>query len=98
MEGSFECRCYKGYYKAEDEVSCVDIDECSCVDYPKVLQDRIYDLTCEENGGCEHICNNANGTFGCGCNEGYELKSNGKNCRNVNECETGRVKNTKNFE
>ena len=32
------------------------------------------------NGGCDHVCHEAPGTFVCTCNEGFELKSDGLNC------------------
>ena len=30
------------------------------------------------NGGCEHTCNNTDGSFSCSCNTGYQLS--GKHC------------------
>ena len=38
------------------------------------------------NGGCDQICTNKHGTFKCSCKRGYRLGSNGKTCRNINEC------------
>ena len=32
------------------------------------------------NGGCEHLCNNNNGSYACECNEGFFLDGNGKTC------------------
>ena len=32
------------------------------------------------NGGCQHTCNNINGSFYCTCNDGYTLNPDGKNC------------------
>ena len=32
------------------------------------------------NGGCDHSCNNTEGSFSCDCNDGYQLRSNGLNC------------------
>ena len=32
------------------------------------------------NGGCEHNCTNAIGSFNCSCGTGYELDGNGLNC------------------
>ena len=31
-------------------------------------------------GGCQHICNNIDGSYYCSCNDGYTLKSDGKYC------------------
>ena len=33
-----------------------------------------------DNGGCEQICTNANGSFACNCMVGYLLDENGFNC------------------
>ena len=32
------------------------------------------------NGGCAHRCVNSAGSFGCECNTGYVLLSDGKSC------------------
>ena len=34
----------------------------------------------DDNGGCQHICNNTGGSFHCSCNPGYSLNEGGKNC------------------
>ncbi|KAK6188930.1 hypothetical protein SNE40_005004 [Patella caerulea] len=37
-------------------------------------------------GGCQHQCVNTFMSYYCVCNSGYELESNKRNCRNINEC------------
>ena len=32
------------------------------------------------NGGCEHSCSNADGSYTCSCNSGFKLKANGLTC------------------
>ena len=32
------------------------------------------------NGGCEHTCDNVDGSFQCGCDTGYMLGADGLNC------------------
>ncbi|XP_028408849.1 scavenger receptor cysteine-rich type 1 protein M130-like isoform X2 [Dendronephthya gigantea] len=51
--GSFSCECKKGY--TGNNVTCVDIDECSTFD------------NCHQNA----FCNNTIGSFHCTCNDGY---------------------------
>ena len=36
------------------------------------------------NGGCAHVCNNTEGSFSCGCNEGYLLNSDETSCDGKN--------------
>ncbi|XP_017844210.1 multiple epidermal growth factor-like domains protein 6 [Drosophila busckii] len=38
------------------------------------------------NGGCSHLCVNAEGSFKCSCPAGYELAANAKDCEDINEC------------
>lgn len=40
----------------------------------------------ENNGNCEKICQNTHGSYECSCPEGFRLKSDGKNCEDINEC------------
>ena len=42
-----------------------------------------------DNGGCEHICTNTEGSFQCSCNDGYTLQSDGTNCTDDDECSLG---------
>ena len=32
------------------------------------------------NGDCEHICTNNDGSYECSCNPGYEIGNDGKSC------------------
>ena len=34
----------------------------------------------QNNGGCEHICNNTDGSFFCTCGDGYILNDDGRQC------------------
>lgn len=33
-----------------------------------------------ENGGCQNICVNSEGSYRCECSQGYALQSDGMNC------------------
>ena len=35
----------------------------------------------ENNGGCQQVCNNIPGSLQCSCKPGYELDTDGINCR-----------------
>ena len=39
--------------------------------------------------GCSQLCVNTNGSFFCGCNEGYTLTEDGRTCGDINECLAG---------
>ena len=36
------------------------------------------------NGGCDHDCNNTDGSFVCSCDSGYQLDNNSLNCSGKN--------------
>lgn len=45
---------------------------------------------CEvNNGGCEHICTNTDGSYECSCYDGYALNTDGHTCSDVDECALG---------
>ncbi|MGH0185250.1 UNVERIFIED_CONTAM: hypothetical protein FKN15_017365 [Acipenser sinensis] len=66
--GSYHCYCQKGFVlNQQDKTTCEDIDECSLQDSPSL---------------CSYRCVNSPGSFHCACPDlGYELASNGRNCR-----------------
>ena len=35
------------------------------------------------NGGCEYSCSNTDGSYKCGCQPGFKLKSNGHDCEGI---------------
>ncbi|XP_064612925.1 uncharacterized protein LOC135476735 isoform X2 [Liolophura sinensis] len=39
------------------------------------------------NGGCEHQCENTEGSFRCRCSSGYLLAEDGKACTDLDECQ-----------
>ncbi|PIK57901.1 putative fibrillin-1 isoform X5 [Apostichopus japonicus] len=54
-----------------DGVMCYDRDECSEMFFAS---------------RCDHICINTLGSFRCDCGEGFKLESDGRSCRDINEC------------
>lgn len=38
------------------------------------------------NGGCNHICEDTDGSFVCKCRPGYRLSSNKRTCDDIDEC------------
>ena len=34
----------------------------------------------DDNGGCEQICNNSEGSYSCNCNDGYSADLDGTGC------------------
>ncbi|XP_065890335.1 uncharacterized protein [Dysidea avara] len=47
-------------------------------------------LCSSNNGGCDHNCADRTSGPVCTCNSGYELQSDKKSCRDINECNTNR--------
>lgn len=39
-----------------------------------------------DNGGCDQICENIEGSFYCDCEEGFVLSDDGATCVDVDEC------------
>lgn len=40
------------------------------------------------NGGCEHSCSNADGSYTCSCNSGFKLNANGLTCEGKHKSRT----------
>lgn len=71
-EGSYECTCPSGYDLAEDEKTCVDIDECSIV-----AEEGEYGAAYKL---CSHGCLNTEGSFLCLCPPMLHLSDDGRTC------------------
>ena len=41
----------------------------------------------EYNGGCQHNCTNANGSYSCSCRAGYKLTDDDHNCTENSLCD-----------
>ena len=35
---------------------------------------------------CDHFCENTNGSYACGCSEGYEISNDSRTCKGFNLC------------
>ncbi|XP_067946456.1 fibrillin-1-like [Watersipora subatra] len=65
------CSCHEGYELSEDEVTCIDSNEC-------LREDR---------GGCSQGCSNTIGSYSCFCGIGYSLNTTTlTTCDNIDEC------------
>ena len=69
--GSYYCNCNTGYHFIDNSTT-ICIGRYSCEKY---LMCQLCFLDTNEclsnNGGCEQVCTNTNGTFYCTCNHGY---------------------------
>ena len=70
LVGSYECVCRPGYEQAENDVQCVNINECQNPDVHK----------------CHHDCLDNQGSFECRCNDGYDLQADNRTCVERNHC------------
>ncbi|TKS69635.1 Fibrillin-1 MP340 [Collichthys lucidus] len=93
--GSYQCSCTYGHILAGNGHSC--IAECP-PGYRKgpattaenktahVLKEQCEDINeCEEEG-CEGQCLNLPGSHRCICPKGYRVQSDGRRCKDINEC------------
>ncbi|XP_071482117.1 uncharacterized protein [Diadema antillarum] len=75
LNGMEMCVCSSGYrLNASDITTCIDIDECTDVEFPDM---------------CDQNCTNTIGGYNCSCNSGYSLNSDGRTCSDINECLDG---------
>ncbi|XP_015781085.1 fibulin-1-like [Tetranychus urticae] len=72
-QGSYICSCSPGYRLADDEKTCIDIDECA----ENIAKMAFF---------CEGRCNNTEGSYVCSCPEGFQARDN-RFCDDINECE-----------
>lgn len=71
--GSYQCTCNTGYTLAEDNRTCVDIDECEMWENNKQANKYL----------CLGTCLNIPGSFECRCPLGYTLGSDKKTCQGI---------------
>ncbi|WAR19223.1 MATN2-like protein [Mya arenaria] len=89
IEGGFTCSCTQGYLLDEDNKTCSDIDECGLeTDDCSQLCTNIEDEDeCKVNThNCGQLCFNTDGSFNCGCRDGYLLTDDNTTCVDVDEC------------
>jgi len=70
----YTCACNEGY--EGNGFSCINIDECAQEEYPCGDVDNSF-------------CVNTEGSFVCGCQDGYKLAKNRRKCNDINECRRG---------
>jgi len=65
-------------------------EECDEVDCDALCdEDQDGNEECDvDNGGCDHICTNTDGSRTCSCNTGYTLSGDGMTCDDIDECST----------
>nr|WBB28751.1 fibrillin 2-like protein [Yponomeuta cagnagella] len=75
--GGYRCTCSRGYRLSGDNSStCTDVDECA--------------ETAGRGGRlCAGDCVNVPGSYRCACPGGYKASDDGRNCIDIDECETG---------
>ncbi|XP_077862299.1 uncharacterized protein LOC100367189 [Saccoglossus kowalevskii] len=67
----------------EDGSVCVAPDTCSCPPGYELDDGECEDIDeCDtaNDGGCEHDCENTDGSYHCECDEGYTLNEDGRSC------------------
>lgn len=82
-EGSYTCTCDgTGYEVDDDGVTCVgELLYMVCEGFNECLFIILDINECDKsNGGCDHKCNNTDGSFNCYCNNGFVLDSDNIGC------------------
>lgn len=75
--GSFECLCQAGYVLTDDNINCIDIDECSAPILNHCNVDFIQGMTCL----------NQPGSYTCTCISGYIHDPVENSCLDIDECQ-----------
>ena len=80
--GSFMCGCEQGFTLDNDGVSCNGEDLALYFHGKTIVSSFSLDVDeCKmDMHGCTQLCANNEGSFRCGCNEGYVLDTNGFSC------------------
>ncbi|XP_061422346.1 fibulin-1-like [Lethenteron reissneri] len=74
------CACNNGYIlNGTSKTDCINVNECS-------ISVANRQTPCDSNYG---TCSDTIGSFTCGCVSGYTIGSDGRTCKDVNECEIG---------
>ena len=70
-DGSFDCECYNGYDFTENSTTlCIGTFK-NFNNYFSCHHNLDIDECIVNNGGCQEICTNTNGSFYCSCPSGY---------------------------
>ncbi|XP_037034819.1 fibrillin-1 isoform X2 [Bradysia coprophila] len=76
VNGGFECFCPDGFDIADDERTCLDIDECE--------MESDYDVTDDQEtyaqSPCSHECVNTHGSYLCLCPDNFHLQYDHRTC------------------
>ncbi len=81
-EGSFQCSCREGYFLTADNLSCEGKLGLFMPTYKTIHFLYLPDVNeCQmNNGGCDQICINTNGSTLCSCEAGYSLGADNLSC------------------
>ena len=82
-EGSFFCNCSDGFLLNIDGKACTGYATIIryLINYRKLFALLDINECLGPDHGCEYSCENAVGSFTCGCDVGFELNTDGRTCR-----------------
>ena len=86
-EGSFQCSCDSGFTLDDDGLNCNGKIHSNIISYrvPFAFYKSDVDECDVDNGGCDQICTNSEGSFQCSCNPGFVLGSDGFTCNSKDQ-------------
>lgn len=89
--GSYRCECDRGYVLDEDGSSCIGTRSCKCKQEEcyqllHLLSPPDVDECLSLISGCDHECDNTEGSYECSCRTGYRLAGDNRTCQDLDEC------------
>jgi len=94
VQHSKYCLFGKCFFECHIDYLCTKWVECKCHAGYKLLADKKNCADVNEcdtnNGNCDQICENSQGSYQCKCRDGFLLNSDKHKCDDINECDVNK--------
>ena len=78
--GSYTCSCQTGYTVDDSHHNCTGLIFINILIHEYTMHFTDIDECSSNNGDCDQICTNLQGTHNCSCRSGYIMAANGTSC------------------